>query len=106
MHQETADEFHMPQCDPALRFARPAPSCGKSDLRIGHGEDPVVRNGNLMCIAPEVFDGIAEAMESFFYVGTPILFVKAVPEFSPLEGVAQLFAGSGKQQFPLLEKLV
>lgn len=106
MHQETADEFHMAQRDPALRFARPAPSCGKSDLRICHGEDPAVRNCDLMCIAPKIFNGIAEAVKSFFYVRAPVYFIKDVPESCPLIGIAQLFAGSGEQQPLLLVKLV
>jgi len=106
MHQETADEFHMPQRDSALRITRPAPPCRKNDLCVCYGEDPAVRDCDLMCITAEIFNGIAEAVKSFFYVRAPVFFVKAVPEFFPLIGIAQLFTGSGKQELLVLVKLV
>ena len=72
MHQETADEFHMPQRDSALRITRPAPPCRKNDLCVCYGEDPAVRDCDLMCITAEIFNGIAEAVKSFFYVRAPV----------------------------------
>lgn len=49
-----------------------------------------------MRIASQVLDGIAEAVEGFFYVGAPVYGIQAVFEFLPHIGIAEGITGRGK----------
>jgi len=59
-----------------------------------------------MCIASKIFNGIAKAIEGFFYKGTPVFVIKTVLKFLPRIRVAELLAGRGKVEFSLLVVLV
>ena len=104
MHQETADEFRVLQCDRPPGFSRlPAP-CREGGVRPRDGQDPAVGDGDLMGVTAQVLDGVAETVEGFLYVRAPVLIVKGIPEFRPLVRVFQFFTGSGKNQLPVPEE--
>lgn len=96
MHQITTDEFRVIQDDPTFGFTGFLSPDRKSDRIIGNRKDPAVRNGNLMSVAPKVFNGIAKAVKGLFDVGTPVHFIKAVFPFFPVTGITQLFTGRRK----------
>ena len=81
MHQITPDKLCIFQGEYPARFAGLFSSGRKSDLLFVNRQDTAVRYGDLMCISAEIFNGIAKSMEGFFYVGAPILFIKAIAEF-------------------------
>lgn len=104
MHQVTADKFRILKCDFPARSTGGFPSCRERNLPLIHRQNPAVGYGNLMGIPSKVFDGIAKAVEGFFYVRAPILFVKGIPEGSPFIRIPQFFTGGGKSQLPFLEE--
>ena len=84
MHQITAYEFRVIQSDGASWIARPFPFGGKDGLPFVNRKYPAVGNGNLVRIPSKIFNGVAETVEGFLYVRTPVLAVKAVTEFRPV----------------------
>ena len=96
MHQISADEFGIIQCNDPAGITRLPAACGKSHFFVINIQDPAVGNGNLMRISAKILDRIAESVESFLDIRTPVFFVKIITEFRPLIGVFELFAGRGK----------
>lgn len=87
MKQEAADEFHMRQRDRPFWAARLFPPGRKGDLRISHGTDSAVGDGDFMRIAPKILDGIAKAAKGFLYVGAPVFGIEEVFKFLPFIGI-------------------
>lgn len=83
MHQISADEFCIVQRnDPAWITKFPA-TCGKSHFFVINIQDSAVGNGNLMCISAKILNRVAESVESFLDIRTPVFFVKIITEFRP-----------------------
>lgn len=99
MHQITAYEFRVIQSDGASWIARPFPFGGKDGLPFVNRKYPAVGNGNLVRIPSKIFNGVAETVEGFLYVRTPVLAVKAITEFRPVVRVTQLLAGGRESEF-------
>lgn len=98
MHQISEDEFCIVQRnDPAWITRFPA-TCGKSHFFVINVQDPAVGNGNLMRISAKILDRVAESVESFLDIRTPVFFVKIITESRPFIGVFEFFAGRGKSQ--------
>lgn len=93
MHQIAADEFRIFECDVPARFTGGFPSCRERHMFLIYRQDSAVGYGNLVGIPSKVFYGVAKAVESFFYVRAPVLFVKGIPEGRPFIRIPQLFAG-------------
>lgn len=55
-----------------------------------------------MRITSEILNGIAEAIKSFLDIGAPVFLIKLIHETIPDAGIAEVLAGSGKQQLFLL----
>ena len=55
-----------------------------------------------MCITSEILNGIAKAVEGFLDIGAPVFLIKLILEIIPDAGIAEVLAGSGKQQLSLL----
>lgn len=53
-----------------------------------------------MGITAEIINSIAKAVKSFFYEGTPVLFVEKVAEIFPFIGIAELEAAARKHKDP------
>ena len=83
MHQITPDKLCIFQSEYPARSAGVFPSGRKSDLLFIDRQNSAVRYGDFMCISAEIFNGVAKSMEGFFYVGTPVLSIKGIAEFSP-----------------------
>lgn len=98
MHQITAYEFRVIQSDGASWIARPFPFGGKDGLPFVNRKYPAVGNGNLVRIPSKIFNGVAETVEGFLYVRTPVLAVKAITEFRPVVRVTQLLAGGRESE--------
>lgn len=98
MHQVTADEFGIFQGNYPAGPAGLFPSGRKSDLPFINRKDAAVCYCDLMCISAEIFNGIAKSIEGFFYVGAPVLVIKAIAEFRPFIRIPQLFTETGKSQ--------
>lgn len=108
MEYKTPDEFlwadrNFPRLPPVL------PSCGETDFLIRNGEDPAVRNCDLIRIPSEIFDRVTFAVKCFLYVGNPFFVVEGITELVPLVGIAELLALSRKREaagFPCFLKAV
>lgn len=101
MHQVTPDKFGILKSDrSAGSSGDPAPG-RKCHLMFIHGQDAAVCYGNLVCIPPQVFNGIARSVERLFDVRTPVLFVKTVTKSSPLIRIPEFPAGRRKLQLSL-----
>ena len=59
------------------------PTGREGHFRASNRKDPAVRNGNPVRIAPQIFDGIAEAVEGLFNVGAPVFAVKGILKVLP-----------------------
>lgn len=70
----------------------------KSHFFVINVQDPAVGNGNLMRISAKILDRVAESVESFLDIRTPVFFVKIITESRPFIGVFEFFAGRGKSQ--------
>ena len=85
------------------RFSAP---CRKGNLCIRYGNDSAVGDGDLMGIAPKIFDCIAKAVKGLFDKWTPVFPVKDVPEFLPFVRITQVFTGMGKLKLSCKEEAV
>lgn len=106
MHEEPADEFGVIQSDRPFRFTWSLTSGRKSRFRLCDREDPAVRNGDPVGVASQIFNGIAEPVESLFYIRAPVFFIQTVFKFIPAIRVLQRFTGRGKEQLFLPEQRV
>lgn len=104
VHQEPADEFHMAYCNGPPRFARKSPACRKGYMLLINRKDPAVGYRDLMGIAPKIFDCVAEPTEGLLDIRTPLFFIQGIPEFRPLEGVAEMLTGRRKGKLPTFIK--
>ena len=96
MHQVATYEFGVGQSNSAFGVTRlSAPGRKRYGIR-SHSKNPAVGNGNLVSIAPEIFNGIAKAVKGLLYVGTPVLFVKQVLPLFPEGRILKLFTGGRK----------
>lgn len=55
-----------------------------------------------MCITSKIFNGIAKAVEGFLDIRAPVFLIKLILEIIPDAGIAEVLAGTGKQQLFLL----
>lgn len=96
MHKVTADKFRMFQCNlpfwPAW-FSGTGRECNRI---FCNRKDPAVRDGDLVRVSSQVFDGIAKTIKGFLDVGAPVLFIKGVFPFSPVVWITQHLAGRRK----------
>jgi hypothetical protein len=101
MHQVTADEIRMCQCDrPAWSARFPAPG-RKSNILPVHRQDPAVGYGDFMGISAGIFNGIAKAVKGLFDVRAPVLFIKAVKESCPFVRIQEPAAGFREAYLPV-----
>lgn len=96
VHQETADEFHRGYCNGPPRFARKFPAHRKGYMLLINRKEAAVGYRDLMCIAPKIFDRVAEPTEGLLDIRTPLFFIQGIPELRPLEGVAEILTGRGE----------
>lgn len=96
MHQKTPDKFGVRNRNLTFGGIGFYATCWESSFRLCHGKNSAVWNGNLMCIAPEILNCIAKAVESFFYERTPVFFIKFVFEIFSFVWITEFFAGRRK----------
>ena len=106
MHQVAAYKFRVFQSNCPARPARLLPPGREGDLLFINGQDTAVGNGNLMSIPAKVFNGIAEPVEGFFYVWTPVLLIKGIAERRPFIRIAEFFTGRGNVQSAVFIKRI
>lgn len=82
----------------------PASLDGKNHPPFVDGQDSAVRYRDFVGVPSQIFHGVAEPVEGFLYVGTPVLLVKAVTEPGPSMRVAQPFTSGGKCQLAAFMK--
>lgn len=78
MHQVSPNEFCMSQSDLAPGLAGLFSPGRERDLLFRDGKDTSVGNGDLMGVSSKIFDRISKAVKGFFYVRTPVLFIKFI----------------------------
>ena len=93
MHKEPPYELPVFQDDNALRFPGLFSPGREGHMVLRDGKKTAVRNGDLMRVPSKVFDGVPEAVESFFDERAPVFFIKSVAERPPLAGLCQFPAG-------------
>ena len=106
MHQVTPDKLRMIQCNLAFWIPFFLPACRESDFCFCHREDPAVGDGDLMGIAPQVFNGISKTIEGFFGLRAPVFIIQGFLKFIPFIMIPEFFAGRRKRQFSFLVKCV
>lgn len=104
MHQETPYKLFVGERDPASGVTRFFPPGGKGGFFPVDRQDTVVGNGNLVCVFPKIFDGIAKAIERLLNIRAPVFPVESVPEPLPADGCAQAGDGGGERKAAFLEK--
>lgn len=57
-----------------------------------------------MRISAKILNRVAESVESFLDIRTPVFFVKIITEFRSFIGVFEFFAGRGKSQLVVFIK--
>ena len=102
MHQEPPDKLSMTESDLPFRITGFLSPCREGNFCFRDGKDPVVGDGNPMCIPSQIFNRIAKSVKGLFDVRTPVLPVKTFFEDFPFKGILQCFAGSGKHKLLLL----
>lgn len=98
MHQKAADKLLVFQSDISF-FTSFVILCGECDMGLSYRADAGISDSNPVGVTPQVFDGVAKAVKGLFDVGTPFLFVKAVPEIIPNIWIFKPLAGRGKGKF-------
>lgn len=63
-------------------------------------KNPAVGDGDLMCVAPKILNGIAEAVKGLFYVGAPVFFIKLIFPFPEAVVIFKMAAGRRKTREP------
>jgi len=104
VRQVTPDEFGVLKRDAPAWLARPFSPGGKGHPPFVDGQDSAVRYRDFVGVPSQIFHGVAEPVEGFLYVGTPVLLVKAVTEPGPSMRVAQPFTSGGKCQLAAFMK--
>ena len=82
-------------------FTGPVIFSPKWNLFTADRDNAWVCNGYAVGIPAEVFNGISEAIEGFFYVGTPFLFIKSIPVLCPCVRVTKSFTWRRKNKSAL-----
>lgn len=83
MHEEAAYELHTGDVGLPPGFLRLSAPGREGNGILVQGEDPAVGDGNPVCIAPQVLDGVKGLLDEW----APVLCIKDVPEFPPLPGI-------------------
>ena len=104
MHQVSAYEFSIVQCNAPAWFTRFPATCGKSHFFVSDVYNPAVGNSNFMCVSAKILNSIAKSVESLFNIRTPVFVVKTVSEFRLFVGVTEFFTGRGKYHLLLFIK--
>ena len=87
MHQEAPDEFLIADGDLAFGFSRfPAPGRERC-MGFCHGKNPAVGDGNPVCIASKIFDGVAKAVKGFLDIRAPVFLIEPVFPLVPGIGI-------------------
>ena len=100
MHHQAADKFIRWNINNDF-FTVSVIFSPKWNLSAADRDNAWVCNGNAVGISAEVFNSISEAIEGFFYVGTPFLFIKSVPVPGPCVRVTKSFTWRRKNKSAL-----
>ena len=73
---------------------------------VGNGQNPAVRDGNLMSISAEIFDSVAKTVEGRLDKRTPVLLIESIFKFIPGKHVLKFFTGFRKNKFLLVIKRI
>lgn len=102
MQKETTNELLVFQRDlPPGTTGNPAPG-REGSLCLRYRKDPAVGDGNLMCIASQILNGIAKAVEGLFDERAPVSGIKLISEFIPGIGITEVLTGMGEAEPPIL----
>ena len=80
VHQEPANKFFVADGDLPFWVTGLFSPCGEGNLCFRHCQNPVVGDGDPVGIPSQIFDRIAETVEGFFDVWTPVFFIKVLQE--------------------------
>lgn len=93
MHQVAADEFCMLQSDLTFWAAWDQTPCRESNRILCNRKYPAVGNGNPVCVASKILNGIAKSVKSLLDVWAPVFFIKSVFPLLKGPGILQMAAG-------------
>lgn len=102
MHEEAPDELLDAQGHHPSGVACFFAPGRKGDRCPGDFHNAAVGDGDLMCVAPKVLDGIAKTVEGLLDERAPVLLVRRVPEAAPFIMAVQFLAGGREHKLPCL----
>lgn len=106
MHHQPADELLRGDTDRLYgRIVAVILGC-ESDSLFGNTLNPGVGNGDTVCVASQVFQGIAKAVKGLPDIGAPLYVVELVQELPETERVTQLLTGMWENKHPFLKSIV
>lgn len=106
MHQVPSNKFFAGDCNCALRVTWLLPTSRESDSVFGNRQNPAVRNCNLVGVSAEIFDCVAETVESFLDVRTPVLLIEGISKALPRFRIFQIAARVGEHELTVFIELV
>ena len=99
MLQEATDKFLMCQGDGA-GFHRPVISGTEGNGILGHFFYPGIRDGDAVCVSPEIINGITKPVEGLLYIRTPVFTIQGIPETIPCIRGRKILTGDGQDNSP------
>ena len=88
MHHKTADEFSTGNSDHCL-FIGFIISGMERNFVLSNRDDPGIGNGNAVCTASKIFNGISVAIEGFFDLSIPVNGIERIFECIPVVMIAE-----------------
>ena len=84
MHEKSSDELCVGHSNGTSRVTFFNGSCTKYYMSIRYGDNPAVRDSNLMCVTAKIFDSITKTIKGLFDIRTPVFLIERIFEFLPL----------------------